>query len=234
MTDNGVARAVVIPSHAYVKPKGMVDTARVNNNIAAYQNSFPDNCAAAIGIAEPSFGEAGLAEISHIGSLGLKGISFHSRFQGVTLGSEWMMRYAAATLAAGLVPFVHTVAEVCDTALWRLESLASRNAGGVIVALDAFGSNERIRELFSVAARIPNVVFDTALAASADPIVRFIEEYGADRVVYGSDQYTARSAADGRSGHVLNGLLKSRLTHREKELVIGGNACRVLGLRGKL
>ena len=93
MDDGGVQQAVVIPGHGYLRPEGIADTRRVNDAIAAYRDRCPERFPVAIGIVEPQHGAALLDEIDRIDEdLGLRGVSFHTRFQGVSLDSQWIAR----------------------------------------------------------------------------------------------------------------------------------------------
>jgi hypothetical protein len=53
MARYGVDQAVLIPGHGYLRPDGVADSRRINDNIAAYRDQLPDRFPAALGIAEP-------------------------------------------------------------------------------------------------------------------------------------------------------------------------------------
>src|SRR5262249_7737777 len=85
LTRRGVDQAVVIAAPSYLRPDGLVDTRRMNDLVAAYRDVDPDRFPAAVGVVEPLYGERGLAEVDRCKfELGLVGISFHTRFQGVS------------------------------------------------------------------------------------------------------------------------------------------------------
>src|SRR4029453_1367660 len=82
MDEGGVRQALVIPGHGYLRPNGVADTRRVNNEIAAYRDAMPDRFPAACGIVEPRDGPHAFAEIERAKcDLGLVALSFHTRFQ---------------------------------------------------------------------------------------------------------------------------------------------------------
>src|SRR5947208_14881435 len=80
MAEGGVRQALVIPGHGYLRPNGLADTRRVNDEIAAYRDRTPDRFPVACGIVEPRDGEAALGELDRVAhELGLVAISFHTR-----------------------------------------------------------------------------------------------------------------------------------------------------------
>ncbi len=74
-------------------------------------------------------------------------------------------------------------------------------------------------------AEYPNVSVDTSGSQPESGIVEWaVAELGAERVLFGSD-------APGRDIACQMGrILGARLTARQRELILGGNACRLLGL----
>src|SRR5436190_9765719 len=174
MDEGGVHQALVIPGHGYLRPNGIADTRRVNDEIAAYRDATPERFPAACGIVEPRDGPAALAEIDRVkDDLGLVAISFHTRFQGVSMDSQWIVRYLERMRDVGLVPLVHAMDDTPEEALWKLASIARRLPDLTIVALDPFSRFEATRQCFHVAEIAPNVVFDTSLSYNFD----FIEDF---------------------------------------------------------
>ena len=121
MDEGGVRQALVIPGHGYLRPDGIAATRRVNNEIAAYRDATPDRFPAACGIVEPRDGAAALHEIDRAaGELGLVALSFHTRFQGVSLDSLWIVRYLERMGEVGLVPLLHAMDDTPEESLWKL------------------------------------------------------------------------------------------------------------------
>ena len=129
--------------------------------------------------------------------------------------------------SAGLVAFIHCYHESSEEALWKLEDVAQKVPHATIVALDVFSGWEQTLQTFGVAARVPNVRFETALCAHVPTLVRFIREFGAKRVVYGSDTYSWPLSHGPNT--VLQQLRDSDLTDGEKRLVFGANLASLLG-----
>jgi predicted TIM-barrel fold metal-dependent hydrolase len=223
----GVDAAVIIAEHSYLRPAGLADTRQVNDGVAAYAFLRPDRFIGAVGVVEPLYGERGLSEIDRCKELGLAGISFHCRFQGVSVDSRWVRRYLSRMGEIGLLPFVHCNGESPEEALWKLDLMARDLPGLPMVILDAFSTFEQCRLVPHVAAAHPLLVFDTALAASIGAVVSTVRAAGAGSVVYGSCLYSRTGAYP--LGDPLPEILASDLDAGTKAAIIGGTINRLLG-----
>ncbi|HXY93150.1 MAG TPA: amidohydrolase family protein [Acidimicrobiia bacterium] len=229
MDEGGVRQALVIPGHGYLRPDGIADTRRVNDEIAAYRDDTPDRFPAACGIVEPRDGAHALVEIDRARrDLGLAALSFHTRFQGVSLDSQWIVRYLERMGEVGLVPLLHAMDDTPEESLWKLASVARRVPDLTIIALDPFSGFEATRQCFHVAEIAPNIVFDTSLSYNFDFIEDFAKQFGAERVVFGTDLYSYPVGR--RISHLLPQIVESSLGDAEKAAILGGNARRILGV----
>jgi len=229
MDEGGVRQALVIPGHGYLRPDGIADTRRVNDEIAAYRDRTADRFPVACGIVEPTHGAASFAEIDRVhDELGLVALSFHTRFQGVSLDSQWILRYLERMGELGLVPILHAMDDTPEEALWKLATVARAHPDLTIVALDAFGGFEATRQCFFVAETAPNVVFDTSLSYNFDFIEDFARRFGAERVVFGTDLYS--HPVGQRISHLLPQILESALSDADKAAILGGNARALFGV----
>jgi len=230
LTARGADQAVVIASHDYLRPDGIADNRRVNDQIAAWRGRRPGVFPAAVGIVEPLNGERGFAELDRCKhELGLVGVSFHTRLQGVSLDSAWVRRYLEKMGELGLVPFLHSIGESSAEALWKIDVLAGDFPDLPMIVLDAFSTFEQSLFLPHVADRRPNLVFDTALTHGVGFVLQAISRCGADRVLYGSDLYSTGSGVPALTD-ILADLVAAPLSPAEKAAVLGGNAIRILGL----
>jgi predicted TIM-barrel fold metal-dependent hydrolase len=230
LDDRGVGQAVVIAGHGYLRPDGIVDTCRVNDAVAAYRDRRPDRFPAAIGIVEPLYGERGLPELDRCATeLGLRGISFHTRFQGVSVDSPWVRRYLERMGELGLVPFMHAVGESASELLWKIDMLATDLPELPMVVLDAFSTFEQCTQVPHLAARHPQLTFDTAITHSFSFVRSIVDRFGASRVAYGSDLHNApRGTAP--LLHCLPDILASDLSPEDKALIVGDNIRAILGI----
>ena len=227
MDEGGVCQALVIPGHGYLRPNGIADTRRVNDEIAAYRDATPDRFPVACGIVEPRDGALAFAEIDRaVTELGLVAFSFHTRFQGVSMDSQWILKYLERMGEHGVLPIVHAMDDTPEEALWKLASVARSFPDLTILALDAFGGFEATRHNFFVGEIAPNVVFDTSLSYNFDYIEDFANQFGAERVVFGTDLYS--HPVGRRISHLLPQIVDSALSDADKAAVLGGNARRLL------
>ena len=229
MDDGGVHQALVIPGHGYLRPNGIADTRRVNDEIAAYRDATPERFPVACGIVEPRDGAAAFEEIDRVaGELGLVALSFHTRFQGVSMDSQWILRYLERMGEVGLVPLMHAMDDTPEESLWKLASIARQLPDLTMIALDPFSGFEATRQCFFVAEVAPNVVFDTSLSYNFDFIEDFAVRFGAARVVFGTDLYS--HPVGRRISHLLPQIVESALSRADKAAILGGNARRLLGV----
>jgi len=228
MDAGGVRQAMVIPGHGYLRPNGIADTRMVNDEIAAYRDRTPDRFPVACGIVEPRDGAAAFGEIDRVADeLGLVALSFHTRFQGVSLDSRWVVRYLERMGERNLVPVIHAMDDTPEEALWKLTSIARDLPDLTILALDAFGGFEATRQCFFVADVAPNIVFDTSLSYNFDFIEDFAVQFGHERVVFGTDLYS--HPVGQRISHLLPQILAAtKLDETAKGAILGGTARRLL------
>ena len=229
MNAGGVRQAVVIPGHGYPRPDGIADTRTINDGIAAYRDAHPDRFPVAVGIVEPQHGERSLAELDRARrELALGGISFHARFQGVSMDDPWIVRYVARMAEIGLVPVLHAMTESPDEALWKVAEIARALPDVSMLVLDSFSTFEGTKEASVVAEQCENLVFDTSLAYNFDFLEAFANRFGAHRVAFGTDLYSPPVGR--RISHLLAQILESPLPASDKTAILGGNARRLFGL----
>lgn len=229
MDGGGVRQAAVIPGHGYQRTRGLADTQRINDRIAGYRDALPERFPVAIGIVEPLYGADGYAEIERCASsLRLRGISFHARFQGVSMDNPWVRNYVGRIIELGMVPVLHALTEAADEALWKTALVARAFPGTPVLVLDAFSSFEGTKEASQVAEACPNLLFDTSLSYNVDFIEMFIRRFGAQRVLFGTDLYSAPVGR--RISHILGQLLETDLADQDKADILGGNARRLFAV----
>jgi predicted TIM-barrel fold metal-dependent hydrolase len=226
MDSIGIDQAIIIPGHDYLRPNGLADMRALNNAIAAYRGANPMRFPAAIGVVEPLYGDAGLSELDRIKSeLRLGGVSFDARYQGVSTDNALMRRLIARMGKLGLVPYLHAVAEISAEALWRTAALARDFPGMPMLLLDPFSSYEQFQQLFFLADLAPNLLFDTGQTLSFARIRSFVQRFGVNRVVFGSDLY---SHPIGIQPHVLQEILQADLGDAERSQILSGNITKLL------
>lgn len=230
MEAGGCDKALVIPGHGYYRPEGLKDTMRINDGIAAYRDRDRGRFPIAIGVIEPAYGPHSMPEIDRIADdLGMRGVSFHVRFQGVSLDNQWVKKYVERIVEKGMVPVLHAVPETSENPLWKVASIARAFPEAEMLVLDAFESHENTKECFFAAEVAPNLVFDTSLAHNWGLIEHFARTHGPHRVAFGTDLYSwplgrKISALAAEIAHSPN------IDDDAKRLILGGNARRVFGI----
>jgi predicted TIM-barrel fold metal-dependent hydrolase len=129
-----------------------------------------------------------------------------------------------------LVPLLHAMDDTPEESLWKLTVVARHVPDLPIVALDPFSGFEATRQCFHVAEIAPNVVFDTSLSYNFDFIEDFAKQFGADRVVFGTDLYSYPVGR--RISHLLPQIVESSLPAEDKAKILGGTARRIFGVDG--
>ena len=229
MDEGGVAQALVIPGHGYTRVKGIADTRAQNDAIAAYRDARSDYFPAACGIVEPRDGEASLAEIERCArELSHAAISFHTRFQGVSLDNHWIDAYVGLIGEVGMTPILHALDESVDEALWKVGQLARKHPKLTIVVFDGYATFEGTKHCGYLAECYDNLVFDISLSYNFDFIEGHINRHGAHRYVFGTDLYSWPLGV--RITHLLGQIHESGLSDDDKAALLGGNARRVLGV----
>jgi len=225
----GVDQAILIPGHGYLRPDGVADTRRINDEVASYRAGAADRFPAAVGIAEPLHGAAGIAELNRMrGELGFVGLSVHARFQGVQTDSPLVLALVAAAAELGLVPFIHAVEGVPDEAIWRVQRVARSVPETPIVVLDAFSGPEHARHAVMVGQDTPNLYFDTSLAHHFLFVDAMIRAVGPDRLIFGTDYYSMMPGP--QPSVVLDELVDYDLPDHDKAAILSDNLRGILGL----
>jgi predicted TIM-barrel fold metal-dependent hydrolase len=222
-----VRSAVIIPIHGYLRPRGVADTASMNDAVAAYRDRQPDRFIAAVGVVEPIHGPAGYGEITRCrDELGFVGISTHGQ---VPTSSLLMRRLIEKIGEAGLVPFVHAFGTYNET-ISQVDSVARDFPDLTMLVLDVFHEPAQVSLLPDVAERRPNLLFDLSTSVNFEatglPQVRAV---GADRFLYGTNMHSLPLNTK-PLGTLLPSIVDSDLANDEKAAILSGNARRILGI----
>src|SRR5512147_44972 len=191
MDANGVNAAAILAATGYLQADGIKDTMRSNDVVAAYRKRDPKRFPIACGIVEPLHGARSLGELERMKhDLGLDGVVWHSRFQGVAVDHQLMRPLLKKVRELGLVPLIHTNAESNLEAVWRLERLALEFPELSFVSMDALTTNTNSQLALDIAKRTRNIFFDTAHVRGAGYIKQFVETVGSHRLIFGSLFYS--------------------------------------------
>jgi predicted TIM-barrel fold metal-dependent hydrolase len=197
MEANGVTQAAILAATGYIQADGIKDTMRSNDAVAAYRKRDPKRFPVACGTVEPLHGARSLGELERIkNELGLEGVVWHHRFQGVAIDHQLMRPLLKKVSQLGLVPLIHTNAESNLEAVWRLERLAVEFPELTFLSMDALTTNTNSQLALDIAKRTPNILFDSAHVRGAAYVKNFVEAVGSHRLVFGSLFYSHPASYD--------------------------------------
>lgn len=230
MDANGVARSAILAATGYIQADGIKDTMRSNDTVAEYRKRDPERFPVACGTVEPLHGARSLGELERMRyELGLNGVVWHNRFQGVAVDHQLMRPLLKKVAELGLVPVLHTNAESNMEAVWRLERLALEFPQLTFVALDALTTNANSQLALDIAKRTSNIIFDSAHVRSATYVRQFVETVGSQRMVFGSLFYS--SPASYEHCATLEEIKAAQISEADKANILALNARRLFRLQ---
>jgi predicted TIM-barrel fold metal-dependent hydrolase len=238
MDEIGIDWAIIQPTQIYLRPEGLADTRRINDGVAALRRLAPKRFRIALGTVDPLHGKGAIPEIERcIRELGLHGISWHHRFQGAYIDSPLMLPALAKIRELGGFAVIHTNATSKVEASFRLVRLARKFPELTFLSLDIFHTYEEGEQALLFAETEKNILWDLGGPIAPWPIgwemiERWIGEHGAERLTFSADYIGQGTRAGGgkkaRSA-LLERIMESSLSQRDKELLLGGNVRRALG-----
>jgi predicted TIM-barrel fold metal-dependent hydrolase len=188
----GIDAAVIMPVNRYMRPHGVSDTRSVNDAVAAYRDRDQSNFPVAVGITEPLHGDDGLEEIVRIDEeLGMVGVSYHARWQGVTADDPLVIEGLKLLQQRRLLAFVHAHADSTLEAPFMVRHLAELFPDLPIIVTDALSGPTQAAQFLSDARTLANVYFETSCAWSLRAIAASVDALGPERILFGSDTYSA-------------------------------------------
>lgn len=220
---NGIEQSVLTTGFTYRRTEGIVNTRRMNDLVAAYVAKHADRFPVGIGTVQLSDGEASLRELERMAKdLKFKGVIWHHGYTGFNIDHPFMWDLIRQARDMKLIPFIHC-RQPEHEALWRLESLAEDFPEVTFVALDIFTTGEDREHAARILARRKNILVDTGSCVynGERTIENFVKRFGAERLLVGSD-----------GGPSLNLQLvrNAQLTPQERQMVLSGNARKLLNL----
>ena len=220
--------AILSPPPYYKLTNGLEDTRRLNDMMAALVAEGGDNAVAACGTVEPHHGDAALPEIDRMArELGLKGVVWRHRAQGIYADHPVMYRFVARALDNGLVPMMHATLSTNET-LWRYKKMADRFAGHAIIVLGALYEWDQKLEVLAEPEAAPNLIYDTAQVTAPSIIEEMVEILGEHRLVFGTGfEYRAAPQALADSARAIE---QAKLSDVARQKVMAGNAAALFGL----
>ncbi|MBV9661862.1 MAG: amidohydrolase family protein [Acidimicrobiales bacterium] len=189
----GCDRSVVLPGDFYPRVDGLAATRRANDLVHGLVQRDPDRFPFGLGTVDPQYGPAGLAEIDRIHDIGLIGVTYHPRWQGLWADDPWIVRQVDRLAELAMLPMIHCVAESTLESPMLIELVASRHPEHPLVVLDAMSGPTSAKECRAIAHRNPNLWFDISIAWHPLEVLQFVREVGHERLVFGRPGWTVSS-----------------------------------------
>jgi uncharacterized protein len=221
----GIDAAAIMPVNRYLRPRGAADTRAVNDAIAAYRDRDRTMFPVAVGITEPLHGDEGLQEIIRLDEqLGMVGVSYHTRWQGVTTDDPLVIQGLELLQERRLLAFVHAHADSSMEAPFMVRHLAELFPDLPIIVTDALSGPTQAAQFFSDMREMPNVHFETSCAWNVRAIATAVAVLGPERILFGSDTYSAYMVTMITPEHIRSMGLGDEATG----LILSGNFRRLL------
>lgn len=237
MRDAGVARCVVLPVATNPTKLTSMNDASVAQNGAEGLIHF--------GAMHP-LADNWREELDRIAAAGLKGIKIHPLYQGVDIDDTRYLRILGRAAELGLITVMHAGADIAFPGQVRCSPEMTRHAldqlGHIPLVLAHMGGWRnwgRVADLLAPT----GVYIDTAFSLGSiaplndghytqgdlpllcpEDFCALVRAFGADRVLFGTDSPWACQKAE------LDAIRALPLTPDEQTQLLGGNACRLLGL----
>lgn len=193
--------------------------------------SIKDDAIIPFGSVHPDYAQPH-QEIDRLRQNGIKGLKFHSPFQQFRPDEERMMPIYEA-MGEDMVAFFHVgsgLSKDNKPVLATPESLIKvmENFPKLKLVAAHFGGFQLLEQAQRYLVG-RNLYLDTSWppslkAIGSDAIVQIINRHGAEKILFGSDCPTADPVSE------IQFIDSLKLSDREKELILGENACNLLGL----
>jgi uncharacterized protein len=157
-----------------------------------------------------------------VGQLGFRGLKLHPVSSLAHPSGEDTIALIRQAGALGVPTLFHCGDEPMTTPL-SIEPAAAACPDSVVI-LGHMGGYFHVDEAIEVAERQPNIVLETSATPYPDKIREAVERIGAERVVFGSDGPVSSPVLEREK------VMIADLSPEQTDLVLGGNAARLLGL----
>jgi predicted TIM-barrel fold metal-dependent hydrolase len=225
MDKNEIDKAVISPIPGYARPNGIKDTMAQNDAIAKATERYPDRFPCGLGVVEPYHAERSLQEVERIAQdLRLRGLMFHTRWQGVDLDHPIIFRIFEKARDVGMkFALVHTDGLLEEP--WRLARLAE--AFPTITFINGHPGID-IADLahnIYLCKKHENILLDTCIWHVHNlPFRNAVQAIGAKRILFGDDAPYYETSFD-----LLHAKL-AEISDEDKELILGQNASRLFNI----
>ncbi len=169
-------------------------------------------------------------DVDFVCSLGLKGVKLHPEYQNFTIDAPKMLKIYDYMLSRGLIILFHAGFDPAfpppyHSSPKQFADIANQMRGGTIIAAHLGGQQQWDDvERYIVGT---DIYIDTSMGFDYyphDQFLRIVKNHGADKILFGSDSPWSRADEE------LKALRSLPLSDSERELILHGNAQRLLGI----
>ena len=169
-------------------------------------------------------------DIDFVVGLGLRGLKFHCEYQDFVVDAPEMLPIYDYALSRGLILMHHAGSDPGYSAPFRsspkrFANIADAMRGGVIVAAH-FGGHAEWDDVERYLVG-KNIFLDTSMGFDYYPheqFLRVVKNHSAEKILFASDSPWSDAGAELRQLRALP------LSEKDKALILGGNAQRLLGI----
>lgn len=169
-------------------------------------------------------------DIDFVVSLGLKGLKFHAEYQDFVIDDPRMLRIYDYALSRGLIILHHAgfdpgFSGPVKSGPRRFKNIADAMKGGIIVAA-RFGGHDEWDDVERYMVGT-GIYLDTSMGFEFFPkeqFLRIVRDHGVEKILFASDSPWSNATTE------IQHLKALPLTEHEKEMILSGNAKRILGL----
>ncbi|MEM1586972.1 MAG: amidohydrolase family protein [Candidatus Bathyarchaeia archaeon] len=225
---NGSDLAIISPLVGYPFPNGIKDTMRQNDRIAETLEKYPDRFPCGLGIVNPYEGDKAIEEVHRImRDLGLKGLLFHTAFQGTYINNPMVLKIIEElSKYPGAVVMAHTTGWP-PAEPWRLGELAERFPNLTFISAHPSISVGQLAQHIPFCRRLKNLYVDTALWVPEDETWLTAKALGANHIVYGGDIGGISRVSFG----LLQLLLSGVFSDEDLEQIFSKNAMKIYNIK---
>ena len=168
--------------------------------------------------------------IDFVAALGLKGLKFHPEYQDFIVDDRRMLRIYDYALSKGLILLFHAGYDPAFSPPYRsspqqFAHIEEEMRGGVLIAAHLGGHDQWDDVESCLAGR--NIYLDTSMGFEYfphDQFVRIVRRHGADKILFASDAPWSNAQTEKEQ------LMALAIPDEEKDMILGGNAKRLLGI----
>lgn len=222
MSQSGIGQAIISVAAGGLATGGIEDTRRANDGIAVAVAANPMLFPLGLASVEVRHGATGVAEVGRaFDELGLRGLAFHTVFEGFSVDSAAFDAVLAATGDRRGLVLLHSNPDAMSNPR-AIATVAVRYPNLTFVMGHPVFTDAQRSEAIEAVLHTANVHLD--IAYQADPALTefFVREVGASRVFFGSDSPFFPPA------DVIQSIEDADISDADRDRIFAGNAQAVI------